>query len=204
MKYKINILEIRKKEDNDIKNQISLIKDSKLNDFNKTLLVLKKNKTTVILIPNYNSMFIILNNSLFNSLHFQNVNNSLININNSNSMSDSTCFVSKSNINNISNDSITAYNSELKFNLVRSNFYLKHNLYDVPLGQLIDNYNHPLKFKINETFYAFVYPNDLTTYCITINGFLANNNNFDSTNLEKNNYNCQFYSTLGLYFATKI
>ena len=205
MKYKINIFEIRKKEDNDIKKEISQIKDSKLNDFNKTLLVLKKNKTTVFLIPYYNSMFIILNSSLFNSLHFQNFNNSLININKSNNCSDSTCFDSISNINNNSNNSIIAYNSELKFNLIRSNFYLKHNLYDVPIGQLIDNYNHPLKYKINETFYAFVYRNDLTTYCITIIGFLSNNNNFnlDSFNLEKYNYNCQFYSTLGLYFCGK-
>ena len=65
---------------NDIKNQKSQIIDNTLNDFEKTILLLKKNKTTVILIKNNNAIFLSINNdntniSFINHLYLQNSNN---------------------------------------------------------------------------------------------------------------------------------
>ena len=152
MNFKIDIFKIREQYDKDIKNEITKIKDIKLNNFIKTISILKKKKTTLIIIQNNNNSMLItiLNNSLYNSLYFQNSITSLINLYKDNNISDSTCFDSKSNI-SINNDSIIEYIPELKFNSIRSNFYSKYNLYDVPIGQIIINYNHPPKFRINET-----------------------------------------------------
>ena len=208
MYFQINIIEIRKKEINNIKSQVSQILDNTLNDFKKTIILLKKNKTTVILIKNKNSMLISIINdntniSFLNPLNLQDSNSSLSNI--YDSFSDSTRFDSKLNIrNNPINENI----SELNFNSVRSNYYIKNNLYDVPIGQLINNYNHAPKYKINEELYSFVYPNELITYCFTISGFLSNKNNinfnFNSINLENNEISSKFDSILGLYFCGQI
>ena len=135
----------------------------------------------------------------------QNSNNSLTSI--YDSFPDSTCFDSKLNI-NVNNDSLNEKIQDLKFNSVRSNYYIKYNLYDVPLAQLINNYNHPDKYKINEELYSFVYPNELITYCITISGFISIHNDINfsvnSINLENNKINSQFDSILGLYFCGKM
>ena len=209
MYFKINTIEIRKKEINNIKTQISQIIDNTLNDYNKTILLLKSNKTTVIIIKNNKSMNITINNdniniSFFNPLYLQDSNSSLTNT--YDSLSDSTRFDSKLNINN--NNSINENITELKFNQVRSNYYLKYNLYDVPIGQLISKYNHPPKYKINDELYSFVYPNELITYCFTISGFLSNKNkisfNFNLINLENNELSSKFDSILGLYFCGQI
>ena len=148
-------------------------------------------------IPNENLAPHNLVNSflLNNSLHINNISNSL---------SNSTCYESKLNID--SNSSIiNELHSLYKFNSLRSNFYLKHKPYDIPLTDNtinFNNYNCPPKYAINDELFAFVYPNDLMTYSISMVGFLDNIKilNYDlSKNLEAND--SLFFSLLGLYFC---
>ena len=149
-------------------------------------------------IPNMNVNLFILDNSL----HINNLSNSLSNINQN--ISDSTNF--KSNLSLDSNNSIINESLYLyKFNSLRANYYLQYKLYDIPLADEIINFNknyYPPKYKINDELFSFVYPNDITTYSISIIGFLANNKiiNYDlNKNLEVND--SQYYSLLGLFFC---
>ena len=196
-KFEINIKEIRKYDNEQIQNSKNEIKSSN-NDFKNTILVLKRNKSTEFInIPNnidsLNKSFLnsyTLNNSISNSF----INSSLLNWSNS----QSTMCDSKSYINQ--NDSLLEREQENKFNLVRSNFYLKNRLYDIPLNIEYNICNTPQKYKINDKYYAFLYPNDNITYCITLTAFLKTNeiiiNSKDEVNNKKN-----YLSLLGLYFC---
>jgi len=215
---KIDIIGIREEEEKSMNNRISLIKDSKLDDLSKRILLLMIEKTTIILIQNLNSSFLSIynertNDSFFsyilnNSLYTQYFNNNSL-VYSYQSLSDTTCFDSKldnSDITNNNNNSIIENIPEFKFNSARSSYYLKYDLYDIPIGQIIYNYNHPPRYRINNSFYAFLYPDELITYCLIISGFLSNKNkiNFDSINYSINKIdNSQFNSILGLYFCDK-
>jgi hypothetical protein len=100
----------------------------------------------------------------------------------------------------IKENSMASESNEKKakeFNSLRLNFYLKNNLYDVPLISETNSL-FPEKYKINENYSGFLYPNELKTYCITKSGFISNNN--------KNNYlehKGYYYHELGLYFCGK-
>ena len=197
-------------------------KDNKcpnMNNFLIRVLVLKSDKTTTIEIvkntniksisfqnENNDSISNIMNSYQLNNSSFINQpNNSLLNINQS---SDSTFFDSKLGPN--ANNSIVEYKHPLnQFNSIRSNFYSKNKLNDIPLSDEINNFNnnnnYPPIYSINGKLFAFVYPNNLITYNITISAFLANNNilNYDlNQNLKVNE--SQYYPLLGLYFCGKI
>ena len=196
-------------------------KDNKcpnMNNFLIRVLVLKSDKTTTIEIvkntniksisfqnENNDSISNIMNSYQLNNSSFINQpNNSLLNINQS---SDSTFFDSKLGPN--ANNSIVEYKHPLnQFNSIRSNFYSKNKLNDIPLSDEINNFNnnnnYPPIYSINGKLFAFVYPNNLITYNITISAFLANNNilNYDlNTNLKVKE--SQYYPLLGLYFCGK-
>ena len=87
---------------------------------------------------------------------------------------------------------------EKKFNDSRANFYLKHKLHDIPL-KLDPNSLYPPKYKINEKFFGFLYPNELITYCITESGFLHSNKKDKKDNNKESQGN--YYNELGLYFC---
>ena len=90
---------------------------------------------------------------------------------------------------------------EKEFNSVRMNFYLKHKLYDILQYQpMQEKPSIPQKYKINEEKYAFLYPNEIISFCITKTGYL--DNEIDNTKNEYNNDN-QFDKRLGLYFCGK-
>ena len=93
---------------------------------------------------------------------------------------------------------------EKSFNYARANYYLKNNLYDILLNIEL-NIKCPQKYSIADKKYAFVYPNDYTTFSITISGFLSKNKNNDNfiTN-DKDEKEIQFYPSLGLSFCGKI
>ena len=142
---------------------------------------------------------------LNNSFHINNI------INSSNfyqSISDSTNIESLLNI-NLNNSNITEFTNLHKFNSLRADYYLKYNLYDIPLIDDIFNFNNnlafPPKYKIKEELFGFVYPNDLITYSISITGILSNNKilNYD-LNKKLEVKDSQFYSILGLYFCGNI
>jgi len=91
-----------------------------------------------------------------------------------------------------------------KFNSARANFYLKYNLYDIPLDIKDLTIHAADKFIINEKYFAFCYPNDLNTYYITESGFLLNHeaNHKDENYLKDINENKNnFYEKFGLYFC---
>ena len=98
-----------------------------------------------------------------------------------------------------SNNQSKSENSENKFNSVRANYYLKHNLYDIILNLPKQETPYiPKKYKINEEKFGFLYPDEITSYCITKTGFLSNVT--DNTINEYNN-DKQFKNKLGLYFC---
>ena len=91
---------------------------------------------------------------------------------------------------------------ERELNTARAAFYLKHNLYDVPITSKNSNdYFHPKKSLINDERYIFVYPNEFTTYYITQSGFLITKKNKILD--ENSNSNIKFSPTTGLYFCGK-
>ena len=179
-----------------MESQIKENKDINSNNYITKIRILKQDKTTIYHNKNKkkdetdenidNSIYSLLNNSFYNS----SFNNSFSNYQNSSDMSESTTFDSKSHIyfRNLILENI----NKNQFNSLRANFCLKYKLYDISLTHEINDFNYPPKYTINEKYFAFVYPNEIITYCITISGFLYNNKiNMDIIN------NCTF----GLYFC---
>ena len=115
-----------------------------------------------------NSIYSLINNA-FNNSSF---NNSYSNYHNSSDMSESTTYDSKSHIyfRNLILENI----NEKKFNSIRASFCIKYKFYDIPLAHEVNDFNYPPKYTINEKYFAFVYPNEILTYCITISGILYN------------------------------
>ena len=112
---------------------------------------------------------------------------------------------SNSYINNISNE----IEKEKTFNMARANFCKKNKLYDIILGQQ-DSYNQnsnesfPEKYKIDDKYFAFVYPNDLKTYHIIQSGFLTKyDTKNDSNNFINVDNNCKFNEIFELFFCGK-
>lgn len=199
LKININIIEIRKYNDEQIQNRKKEKKSSN-NDYLNTIAALEcEESTECTYAPNNNSINEILNKSFINSYTLNNSDsNSLINYSLNSSDSQSTFCDSKSYINK--NNSLLEKEMEKKFNLVRSNFYLKNRLYDIPLNIEYNIYNLPPKYKINDIYCAYLYPNDFITYCITITAFLKKNEIFIYSKDEVNNTK-NYISLLGLYFC---
>ena len=129
-----------------------------------------------------------------------NSNNSNININSKNSFegdSKSTNDNSKSYYSSIFNISII----EKNFNSLRSEFYMKYKLYDHSL--FVNNFFFPQKYKIKGSYWAFLYPNNLTTFPPTISGFLYKiNTHFISNDIKEDNISI-WNENLGLFFLRK-
>lgn len=215
MDFNLDILKIIRNYEEKIKKKI---KDTYfyMNDFQIRELALKKDKSTTIeIVQNINLIFIQFqdeNNNQNNIANYYQVNNLLFynqpnnpQLNN-HSLTDSTLYDSKLNSN--INNSIIEISAPLhKFNSIRSQFYLKYKLNDILLIDEMNNFisdiNALPKYEINNELFAFLYPNNLITYRITISAFLADNHilNYDlnSNNLEVNV--SQYYSLLGLYFC---
>ena len=143
-----------------------------------------------------------INNFQLNNTSFFNLSNNT-SLNNNQSLSESTLYNSKLNIN--TNNSIIEFGASLyQFNSLRSSFYFKNNLNDILLID-VNNFNNNgnlSKYKIKDELFAFIYPNDLLTYKITIVASLVTNQiiNYDlNNNLEVNDSQCN--SSLGLYFC---
>lgn len=89
---------------------------------------------------------------------------------------------------------------ERKLSPARAAYYLKYNLYDIPITSKNSNdYFHPQKLLINDERYVFVYPNELTTYYITQSGIMSTKEN----KILDENSNIKFSPTSGLYFCGK-
>lgn len=88
------------------------------------------------------------------------------------------------------------------FNQITANFYSKHKLYDIPLNEENSDSILPEKYRINEKYFGFLYPNNLKTYHITISGFYINNEKKNDLEM-KNENDEKFDQTLGLFFCGK-
>ena len=211
--YKLNLLKIKFNYNIHINEKMQELNDSNLNYFEKKILLLKLEESTTIFLMK-NSNLTIIERQYENDEENNNVINYYNNTSlyNSNfvpylsyniSLTETTLYETK--LGKDINNSIIENIQELKFNPLRANFCLKHNLYDIPLVPEINNFNHPPKYKINDELFAFLYPNILKTYCITITGFIANNRTliYNSKNLELKDYNSQYNILLGLYFCGK-
>ena len=212
--FNLDIWDIKKNYDETIKKNIKEKTFVYMTSFEIRELALKIDKSTTIeMFQNTNLIFVqfqnendepnnIINNfQLDNASFFNQTNNNLLN--NNQSSSGSTLYNSKLN-NNTNNSIIELGATEYQFNSIRSSFYLKNNLNDIILidfNNFNNNGNLP-KYKIKDELFAFIYPNDLITYKITIAAFLVNNQiiNYDlNNNLEVNDSQCN--SSLGLYFC---
>ena len=169
--YRINLKEIREEENNK-KVDIQIYVNNKHKDINSNSHILeypkdknsKECKDPYINVENKENLSISLNDSSFNKLEF-------------------------------SESSLKAEIKEKKFNSLRANFYIKNKLYDIPLIEsTIMEFYHPEKFKIDEDYFGFLYPNNLETYSITKSGFLTKVNIKNSNN---------FINSLGLHFCGK-
>ena len=194
--FKINIIQII---------ETYLHKD-KTNE--EKILFIKGEKITTCSI-NYNNNNSILQNSQdFSFYHDSNIyiphdNISLLNTQNEYSSYDSnennsTLDMTKDLIN--MHNTIVINNAEKQFNPIRARFCLKNNLYDIPLCDLDDSIYSPVKYKISETLFAFLYPNEIVTYSFTISGFLKTDNINFLPNIQKIE-NSQFNPFLGLFFC---
>ena len=180
IKFNISIEKINEKNENDLLYKIyNNNKNSDLNIFEKRILALKIDKTTENI--NFNKISNIINNGC---LYFSNMwnsfllNNSFYNsglnysLQNNSSISNSTFCDTKSLINAQNTTSIIEPQKENKFNSLKTNFYIKNNLYDITLYPVYNNFDIPTKYIINSEFHAFLYPNEIKTYIIVISGFL--------------------------------
>ena len=211
--YNLNILKIKKEFNNNLDGKIQEYNDSNLDYFQIRKIALEIDEsTTIVLLANLNlTMFNHPNNTENNNVtNSYTINTSLYNYNNFNFLSNINHSLTESTFSNTkseedNNDSIKKDIDELKFNSLRAEYYLKYDLYDIPLTLEICNFNHPPKYKIKDDLYAFLYPNESITYCITVAGFIANKNilNSNSISIEANDKQNKFNLILGLYFCGK-
>ena len=181
-------------------------KNTETNNFETRLLALKIGKTTENFknIPRigYLNFSIIYNSSILNNSFY----NSTFNIQNHSDSSNSTFCDTKSLINAQNSNpnplSIIEQPKEYKFNSVKTNFYLKNNLYDIKLYEVYNDFNIPTKYIINSEFYAFLYPCEIRTYAIVISGYLKTEKIKIEPNIPEIKES-KFNSSLGLCFCEK-
>ena len=187
-----DFIEYKKKQNinfdnkNDLVIRIQMLKENKTTISKKNV---KINETTSNSFANFSN---VVNSPLNESFYDSNSNEG----NNSFSfqnLSSSTIFSSKSHI-DISSIVLEKI-KEKNFNSARTNFYLKNKLYDILLSKDISDFHYPPKYIINEKFFAFVYPNEIMTYCISISGFIYT----DKINEDNDINNFMF----GLFFCGK-
>ena len=191
---KIDIFKLNEEIEEEIKEKMAKIIDPNLNEYEKREKVLQELKTTTELVNN-SSQIIQPDNNI--SLWGNSMDKTADTTNNQSSITD----LEERFLNNSINSSDYKEKGAIKeFNALRSNFYIKKKLYDIPLDIEASNAITPEKYKINEKYFGFVYPNDLITYSITISGYM-NPLPKDMIEINKNDKNFDIY--LGLYFCGK-
>ena len=185
MIFVINNGEIRKKKLEGIENQIQL---------------LKKNKSTEIIILTSQEESPPSSSDLNRSY-------SLIPIAHMNiDMSSSSYNEQSTRDNTGSNYSITnnnnSYNKKIKYNATRCTFYIKHKLYDHSVSQEYVNNKAiivPEKREIDEQHFGYLYPNDFKTYYFTSSQAILKEIKYDDLDNEDKNFD----KSVGLYFCGK-
>ena len=192
---------------NKIREEFNKFLDKKLkedfcgNDFEKRIKLLKSDHTTKKLLNDYNE------NQSGGNLDLSNLNNNnqsyFLYINNglNNTSLAPTCY--NSNINSNTSSSFSQVLIEKQFNLARINFCLKHKLYDVPLTPELENFNHPVKYQINNDYFSYVYSNELTTFCCTVSGCIFKSSMLNNTKISREYKGSKFNQVLGLYICGK-
>ena len=215
MKIEIDIPICSIKEENKKYFESKLLKEKiDINNFEQNLKLLKLDKTSKFKIKNIKS------NSILN----QNANNPELSIFNPYFSFILNCIYLYQNENETQNNSFlsslnsTAMNSEMientssiivhdfiesKFNLAHKSYCLKYKLYDITLTQELNNFNHPIKYKINDEFFSFVYPNELITFCITVSGFIFKNSMMNNNAIYSEYKGSKYNQILGLFFCGK-
>ena len=154
------------------------INNPKKNDFEKKIEAIKESKTTTKSLKKTNI-------SYSDYIEESTINNSLYANPYNSSYQDSTMDSSKYNNSNLNESS--NINEVKMFNSARAQFYLKHKLYDFSpdlQDSNIFNESSLEKYKINEEYNAFVYPNDLNTYQLTQSGFITKSGKKNDSNTE--------------------
>ena len=215
--FPINISKIREENEKYIKNKINNIKDNSLTEDIKTIQVLKEEEPEKLFIndliekkDNKNKIKeknLIIN---FDEIIFENKINENIKNNknieeeeNDSSTNENKSESTDENDKNSVNENIDDDEKEMKFSCARANFYLKNNLYDIPLSKKEQNICLLQKYKINDKYFTFVYPNDLKTYIITQSGFLIVDKIENNLKKDLEVNDCRYYPLLGLYFCGK-
>ena len=116
--------------------------------------------------------------------------------------SDNSSRPESSNNNSYNISSSNQESEEKKFNSIRSNYYLKYKLYDFPYYQQELNKLIPEKYKINEKYYSFVYPDNYNTFYITKSRYLGDTIIINDLDNNKINFT-KFDNSRGLYFCGK-
>ena len=209
--FYININKINEENEKSILKKIAN-KISNRNHFEKRISVLKSDNSTLIIINNIN------NTEFFTKLDENNANlSNTILLNNYIDLSFNNSFIQnyQQNYSSILNSTIQDTQSlikvqkyqgpetesfENKFNSLRSNFYIKLNLYDITLYEGCNNFNCPPKYEINAELSAFLYPNEIITFPITISGFLKTDKLIFDPEIEKIN-DKKFNYKVGLKFC---
>lgn len=195
-KFKINIEEINEEFNAEMLRKIKK-SFAHISDYIKKIIFLKENETTTI-VDYLNPK----NESIENSNSSEFISYTLNNTSSNTNDSKLTMCESKTLI-NINNSIIQKEINNSIFNLIRISFYLKNKLNDIPLYTEYNDLNIPPKYQINEINYAFLYPNEIITYCITISGFLKIEIIKTNPSFEENNQKEKFNTLLGLYFCGK-
>ena len=198
------------------KNFESILKKKNLdiNDFEQIIKILKLNKTTQCKLLNLDSNSTynqIVNNgdlSIINNPYFSFILNyvNLYQNDSQNNLLLSSLESTTANSEVIENTSKIIVHDfvEKKFNNARISHCLKNKLYDITLTIEFSNFNHPIKYKISDEKFAFVYPSDLIiTFCITVSGFIFKNKMLNNDKISSEYKGSKFNQILGLFFCGK-
>ena len=195
----LEIPKVKKEYDNRLISQFPNAKNSNEIPLEVRIFILQKNASTENLLDKE----IVFNNSILSNSNTLNisfiVNNSFFNASN-NSDLQSTINDSKSPLN--VQHSTMEKPKEYKFNSLRSNFYLKNLLYDIQLHEDFNNLKIPTKYIIEGEYFGFLYYNDLTTFCISISGFIKNSHKSQHL-LSDETIDKECNDDYGLYFCKK-
>lgn len=195
-KKKLCINKVREEFDKYIDNRLK--EEICGNEYEKKCKILKSENTTKYKILNNNNGNQSGNNLNNLDLSFLNAGYLYHKINISSEPTDSHSKINENSSSYISHDLL-----QINFNLARIKFCLMHKLYDVPLTTEYENFNHPIKYQINNTYYSYVYSNELITYCITSSGFIFKSSMLNNTKINSEYKGSKFNQVLGLYMCGK-
>ena len=197
--FPLEISKIKKEYEINLHLQATLVKNSNETTLEAKKYILKKNTST----ENLLNKEIVFNNSFLSNSNTLNIsfilNNSFFNVLNNTDFQ--STFDDTKSLMNVQNSTMEKP-IEKKFNLLRSNFYLKNQLYDIQLHEDFNNLKIPPKYIIKGEYFGFLYYNDLTTFCISISGFINNGHNYQHL-LTEETIDQEFNDDYGLYFCKK-